>query len=102
MKRFVPLFSILLALNLAHGADPRVIKIAACCPLSGSQAGLGEFIKLGAQIAVEEAQPRFAEKGIKLELTPQDDQATPDVGVAVAKRLVNDPALLGIVGHFNS
>lgn len=79
-----------------------VIKVASCSPLSGAQAGLGEFIKLGAQLAIEEAQPRFAELGFKLELAPQDDQATPDVGVAVAKRLVNDPAVLGIVGHFNS
>jgi branched-chain amino acid transport system substrate-binding protein len=79
-----------------------VVKIASCSPLSGAQAGLGEFIKLGAQIAVEEGQPNLAALGFKLELSPQDDQATPDVGVAVAKRLVNDPAILGVVGHFNS
>ncbi len=98
MKLF---YALILAVAVSARAG-EVIKIAACCPLSGSQAGLGEYIKLGAQVAIEEAQPKFAGLGFKLELTPQDDQATPDVGVAVAKRLVNDPDLLGIVGHFNS
>lgn len=83
-------------------AAENVIKIATVSPLSGNQAALGEMVKLGAQVAVEDAQARFTALGWRLELTPQDDQATPDVGVAVAKRLVNDPAVLGIVGHFNS
>lgn len=79
-----------------------VIKIASVSPLSGAQASLGEMIKLGAQIAVEDSQEAFAKMGLKLELAPQDDQAAPDVGVAVAKRLVNDPEVVGVVGHFNS
>jgi len=86
----------------ASTASSQVIKIASCSPLSGSQGSLGDMIKLGAQIAVEEAQPSFSKLGFKLELSPQDDQASPDVGVAVAKRIVNDPEILGIVGHFNS
>ena len=80
----------------------QVVKIASCSPLSGAQGALGEMIKLGAQIAVEECQAPLAKLGLKLELSPQDDQASPDVGVAVAKRLVNEPEVIGIVGHFNS
>ena len=30
------------------------------------------------------------------------DQATPDVGVANAKNIVSDPAILCVVGHYNS
>lgn len=82
-------------------AEP-TIKIATASPLSGAQAALGEMIKLGAQLAVEEAQAAFAAQGTKLELAAQDDQASPDVGVAVAKRVVNDAQILGVVGHFNS
>lgn len=96
------IITLLLALTFTTRADNQVIRIATCCPLSGAQAGLGEYIKLGAQMAVEEAQPRFAELGFNLQLFPQDDQATPDVGVAVANRLVNDASVLGVVGHFNS
>jgi branched-chain amino acid transport system substrate-binding protein len=93
---------VLLGLAAGAAAAENVIKIASVSPLSGNQAALGEMIKLGAQVALEDAQARFAAKGWRVELLPQDDQATPDVGVAVAKRLVNDPNVLGIVGHFNS
>jgi len=78
------------------------IKLASVSPLSGSQAGLGETIKLGAQLAIEEAAPWFKEKGIELAFAPQDDQASPDVGVATARRIVNDKEILGIIGHLNS
>lgn len=95
--------SILVGLCLsALCAQAEVIKIASGSMLSGPQASLGEMIKLGVQIAVEEAQPHFKALGFDLQFTPQDDQAQPDVGVAVARRLVNDPDILAIVGHFNS
>jgi branched-chain amino acid transport system substrate-binding protein len=97
---------ILLAIPLlaagVMSAPANTIKIASISPLSGSQAGLGEMIKLGAQLAIEEAQPWFAERGVTLAFSPQDDQASPDVGVATARRLVNDKEVLGVVGHLNS
>lgn len=37
-------------------AQSNVIKIASVSPLSGSQAVLGESIKMGAQLSIEEAQ----------------------------------------------
>ena len=92
---------LIISINLAVNAQ-ELVRIASVSPLSGPQAGLGEMVKLGAQMAIEEAQGRFAEQGFKLEFSPQDDQASPDVGVAVARRLVNDSDILGIVGHFNS
>lgn len=90
------------ALLGAHTLSAEVIKVASGSMLSGPQASLGEMVKLGVQLAIEEAQGRFREKGFDLQFSPQDDQALPDVGVAVARRLVNDPDVLAIVGHFNS
>ena len=78
------------------------IKIAVQAPLSGEQAALGEHIKLGAQLAVEEASKAFKVLGYELILVPQDDQAKPEVGVANARNMVADPDVLVIVGHFNS
>jgi branched-chain amino acid transport system substrate-binding protein len=78
------------------------IKIAVQAPLSGEQAALGEHIKLGAQLAVEESVKAFKALGYDLELVPQDDQAKPEVGVANARNMVADPDVLVIVGHFNS
>lgn len=101
MKKIGILALGILALGLAS-AQSNVIKIATVSPLSGGQAGLGESIKLGAQLAIEEAQAKFKALGFDLQIAPNDDQATPDVGVAVAKRLINDPDILGVVGHLNS
>jgi branched-chain amino acid transport system substrate-binding protein len=89
------------ALGLALGQS-NVIKIASVSPLSGPQAAGGDAAKQGAQLAVEQAQERFKGMGFDLQFAPQDDQATPDVGVAVAKRLINDADVLGVMGHVNS
>jgi branched-chain amino acid transport system substrate-binding protein len=89
------------ALGMALG-QANVIKIATQSPLSGPQAALGEQIKLGAELAIEDAKARFRALGFDLQLVPYDDQANPDVGVANANRIINDPDILGVVGHLNS
>ncbi|WP_299285505.1 branched-chain amino acid ABC transporter substrate-binding protein [Thermoflexus sp.] len=78
------------------------IKIATQSPLSGDQAALGEGIKNGAQLAIEQLKGPIEALGFKVELVPFDDQAKPDVGVANAKQLVNDPDILAVIGHLNS
>jgi branched-chain amino acid transport system substrate-binding protein len=78
------------------------IKIAVQAPLSGEQAALGEHVKLGAQLAVEEAAKSFKALGFDLVFVPYDDQAKPEVGVANARNIVADPNVLVLVGHFNS
>jgi len=83
-------------------AAANVIKIATQSPLSGGQGALGEQIKLGTQLAIEEASSRFEALGYKLELAAYDDQANPDTGVANANRIINDSDILGVVGHYNS
>jgi branched-chain amino acid transport system substrate-binding protein len=83
-------------------AQRAVIKVATQTPLSGEQAAIGEQIKLGAQIAVEEQVKRFRDLGFDLILVPYDDQAKPEVGVANARSIVADPDILLIVGHWNS
>ncbi len=88
-------------LGVALG-QANVIKIASQSPLSGPQAALGEQIKLGAELAIEEAKARFRQLGFDLQFVPYDDQANPDVGVANANRIINDPDILGVVGHLNS
>ncbi|KIQ95541.1 Leucine-, isoleucine-, valine-, threonine-, and alanine-binding protein precursor [Anoxybacillus thermarum] len=79
-----------------------VIKIATQSPLSGGAATLGESIKLGAQLALEEQKEKFEKLGFKLELVPYDDQADPKKGVANAQLIGADQQVLGVVGHLNS
>jgi branched-chain amino acid transport system substrate-binding protein len=89
-------------LPAAVWAQKGTIKIAVQSPLSGEQAALGEHIKLGAQLAVEEATKSFKALGFDLVFVPYDDQAKPEVGVANARNVVADPDVLVLVGHFNS
>lgn len=86
----------------AAWAQRGTIKIATQTPLSGEQADIGEQIKLGAQLAVEEATARFQKLGFDLRFAPYDDQAKPEVGVANARSIVADPDILLVVGHWNS
>lgn len=88
--------------NGSTAAGGTTIKIATASPLSGSVATLGDAIKLGAQLKLEENQSKFEQLGYKLELVPLDDQADPKKGVANAQLVGADTAILGVIGHLNS
>jgi len=83
-------------------AAEKSIKIATQSPLSGDQSIVGVDIKRGAELALEQLGKPLADMGFKVELAPFDDQANPDTGVANAKRIVADPSILAVVGHYNS
>src|SRR4029453_7360250 len=78
------------------------IKLATQSPLSGGQSALGEGIKLGTQLAIDQRAGALEKLGYKVSLVAFDDQAKPDVGVANAKNLVTDGEILAVVGHLNS
>jgi branched-chain amino acid transport system substrate-binding protein len=78
------------------------IKVATQSPLSGGQSAIGVDIKNGAELALEQLKGPLEAMGFKVELAPYDDQATPDIGVNNAKQIVADPAILCVVGHYNS
>jgi branched-chain amino acid transport system substrate-binding protein len=86
----------------AEAQQKGTIKIATQSPLSGGQAVLGEAIKLGTQLAVEQLKGPVEKLGFKVEVVPFDDQAKPDVGVANARNLMADKDILAVVGHLNS
>src|SRR5712691_3000529 len=90
------------ASNLEAQGSKGTIKIATQSPLSGGQAALGEGIKLGAQLAIENFKGNLEKMGYKVALVPYDDQAKPDVGVANAKNIIADKDILAVIGHLNS
>jgi branched-chain amino acid transport system substrate-binding protein len=98
----IVLFTALFNVPVVAWAQKGTIKLAVQAPLSGEQAALGEHVKLGAQLAVEEASKAFKALGYDLIFVPYDDQAKPEVGVANARNIVADPNVLALVGHFNS
>ncbi|WP_146553740.1 branched-chain amino acid ABC transporter substrate-binding protein [Rummeliibacillus sp. SL167] len=84
------------------GSGGKVIKIATQSPLSGGSAILGEALKLGAQLKLEEESKKFEKLGYKLQLEPYDDQGDPKKGVSNANVIGADKEIYGIIGHLNS
>jgi branched-chain amino acid transport system substrate-binding protein len=100
---FIVVASMLLAAcTPGAAAGGGTIKIATQSPLSGGQSSIGVDIKNGAELAIAQLAGPLTEMGFKVELAAYDDQANPDQGVANAKQIVADPAVLCVVGHYNS
>ncbi|MBL8130487.1 MAG: branched-chain amino acid ABC transporter substrate-binding protein [Anaerolineae bacterium] len=91
-----------LSVVMVQAQDMQVIKIASQSPLSGPQSILGISIRNSVELAIEQLQGPLNELGYSVEFVPFDDQATPDVGVSNAQNIVNDAAILAVVGHLNS
>lgn len=83
-------------------AASNIIKIATQSPLSGPQSLEGEGIKLGAELAIKERAEDFKKLGFELQISPQDDQADPKIGVSNAEMLISDADVLAVVGHYNT
>ena len=82
--------------------DRKVIKLATQSPLTGSLSVVGRDLQYGAQLALEQRSANIARLGYEVQLAPYDDMANPDTGVANAKQIVSDPAVLAVIGHYNS
>ena len=93
---------VLTACGSGGGGSVKTIKIATQSPLSGDMSVVGVDIKRGAELGVEQMGAALTGMGFKIELAPFDDQGNPDTGVANAKQIVSDPAILCVVGHYNS
>jgi len=85
------------------GCKPRekTIKIALGLPLTGDIASLGQGIKRAAEMAIEEANAS-GKFPVKIETIAFDDRSDPKEAVSVANRIVSDPDVIGVIGHFNS
>ncbi|PAD23022.1 branched-chain amino acid ABC transporter substrate-binding protein [Terribacillus saccharophilus] len=84
------------------GSSSETVKIALQAPMSGGSATLGEAIKNGAAMAVEEEKADFEEAGFSLELVEYDDQGDPQKGVSNAQIIGSDQDVYGVVAHLNS
>ena len=107
MKRLFAIVALLVVASMVlascqGGAGGATIKVATQSPLSGGQSAIGVDIKNGAELALTQLKGPLEAMGFKVELAPYDDQATPDIGVANSKNIVADPAILCVVGHYNS
>lgn len=80
------------------------VKIGAASPLTGPQSHIGQDIKNGILLGVEDLNAQGLEIGgkkVKFELLAEDDEANPSKATTVAQKLV-DAKVVAVVGHFNS
>ena len=101
--RFVLAAVFFLFLPAAAFSKEDEVSLGLVAPLTGDQAYIGVGVMQGALMAVEDANiqgPVFG--GTKLKLQALDDQHNPTQAVLVANKLIADPDVMGVVGHFNS
>lgn len=117
-KRLIAVLSALVAVSMiatgcgnggtstggAEPSDTKVVKIGIGAPLTQGAVALGQGIKRGALLAINQANEsdRAKELGIRFDTIDGDDQGDPKAGVNAANTFASDTALVGVVGHLNS
>jgi branched-chain amino acid transport system substrate-binding protein len=115
MKRFKPLLNrrrwprLTLPSLLAAGAlvaacakSDDAVRVALALPLTGDIAALGQGIQRAALLALEEARQSHRFPGLRVVVESYDDRSDPKQAVDVANRIVSDPSVIAVIGHFNS
>ncbi|MCC6221026.1 MAG: branched-chain amino acid ABC transporter substrate-binding protein [Deltaproteobacteria bacterium] len=84
------------------GEKNNVVKLAVVSPLTGDVAAMGQGMKRGVDMAVDEANAAkvLGDKTIVMEAF--DDRADPKEAVNAANRIISDRRILGVIGHLNS
>jgi branched-chain amino acid transport system substrate-binding protein len=78
------------------------VKIGIVGPFSGRSAEAGERVGSAVRIAVEEANEAGGLFGKPVEIVIGDDEGQPEKSTIVAQRLIDDAAVLGVIGPMNS
>ncbi|SMB83221.1 branched-chain amino acid ABC transporter substrate-binding protein [Deinococcus hopiensis] len=89
-------------LLLSGASEAATIKLALVSPLTGGLGPFGTEVKRGTELAVKEQVAAFKALGHDLQLVSFDDQSSPTVGTQLAKTIVADRSILGVVGAVNS
>ncbi|ULH17966.1 branched-chain amino acid ABC transporter substrate-binding protein (plasmid) [Deinococcus sp. KNUC1210] len=87
---------------LLGSASAATIKIAVVTPLTGGLGPFGLEVKRGVELAVQQQVAAFKALGQDLQVVSFDDQSSPAIGTKLAKSIVADPTILGVVGAVNS
>ncbi len=86
------------------GTAAKTIDIGIGAPLTAGAVALGQGMKRGANLAIDQMNKSDAAKaaGITFKSVDGDDQGDPKVGVTVANTFASDANLVGVMGHLNS
>src|SRR5712691_12025250 len=100
MRRCRALLAAILSLTAcSRGSSRGTIVFGLSGPFSQPR---GVSMRHAAELAVKEINARGGIRGRQLALRVRDDSGRPDVAIRIAQQLVDDPAVLAVVGHLNS
>jgi branched-chain amino acid transport system substrate-binding protein len=110
MKKFFSLLLIIvLSFSLLSGcatskskSEEGPIKIAVAFPMTGDNAEYGKSFLLAAQIKVDEWNANGGVLGRTIELVNYDDKNSGEEAASIAQKIVSDPEIIGVLGHFSS
>ena len=106
-KRLVILIACVLAVALAHsvfgaGKTEGTVKIGAIIAVTGPAANLGAPEARTLEMMVEELNAAGGVAGRKIQLVLKDSQASADKAFSFAKQLIDEEAVLAIIGPTTS
>lgn len=78
------------------------VTVGVLAPLDGGLTQFGRGIRNSVQLAVDEAREAKLLPGWRLRVVAIDDSSNPDIGRTNARRLLDDPTVIGVVGTYNS
>jgi branched-chain amino acid transport system substrate-binding protein len=83
-------------------AKGSTVKIAVAVPMTGDNAEYGQTFYIAAQIMTEEWNAAGGVLGKKIELVNYDDKNSAEEAASIAQKIVSDPDIIGVLGHFSS
>jgi len=95
VKLAILLFFVLSFIAIPHGdcgrAEVKIltVKVGAIIPLTGTISFIGNLIKEGMELAVEEVNKKSAENGFRLEIVYGDNQGAPKHTISIIQRNIN-------------
>jgi len=105
LHRTLRLIGILLGIGM-HGlacAEPPPIRIGVIGPVTGKATeDSGQSIMGGARVFLADINQSGGILGRKVEIVERDDQANPDIGVAMVKELIEKEKVAAVVGFGNT
>jgi len=109
MKKLIAIFltlTLMLSLVACGSSQNQTIKIAVAAPMTGDNAeygiGFANAAKLMASQWNEKGGVKIGNKTYKVEIVEFDDKSDSDEAQLISEKIVSDPNIWGVIGHFAS
>ncbi|MBI3892111.1 MAG: ABC transporter substrate-binding protein [Candidatus Wallbacteria bacterium] len=83
-------------------AAPKSIVLGVAGPMTGDLAQVGKMMERGVKLRIDEVNAKGGIHGLKVQLEIGDDAGNPKEASNVAQKFASNPAVIAVVGHYNS